>query len=62
MADPMCYLNSRRDTHIQSLGMREGDWRERHQGEGKKGGRVLGTATAVSNFITGTLTEANQAF
>lgn len=47
VADPMCYLNSRWDTHIRSLGMRECDWRGRHLGEGRKERRVLGTATAL---------------
>lgn len=47
VADPMCYLNSRWDTHIQSLGMREGGWREWHQREWFKARRVLGPAAAL---------------
>ena len=64
VADPMCYLNSRRDTHIQSLGMREGDWTPSSQTLGERGGGEKGylvlpllcvSISCMSNFITGIL-------
>lgn len=41
--------------------MREGDWRERHEGDGRRGRRALGTTAAMcihfqyEYFITGSL-------